>query len=225
MTHRGTRNPEDIKRDVRLQLSSDNRLGRADIRVEVSDGTVVLSGTVPTYSDKQSAEEDAYAISGVIFVDNRLTVSPPSMIRIPRDKDIAARLTKMLKWNPAIDASRIRVSVADGIVTLTGSACSSWEKAGAGQLAENVTGVMRVDNLLKVEPGASVQDRQIERELRESLDRNIFVDASRVVIIVKDGVVTLKGTVDKHHAFRTAQDIANYTGGVVSVNNELVVTG
>jgi len=25
---------------------------------------------------------------------------------------------------------------------------------------------MRVDNLLKVEPGASVQDRQIERELR-----------------------------------------------------------
>jgi len=46
-----------------------------------------------------------------------------------------------------------------------------------------------------------------------------------VVIIVKDGVVTLKGTVDNHHAFRTAQDIANYTGGVVSVNNELVVTG
>ena len=42
MTHRGTRNPEDIKRDVHLQLSSDNRLGRADIRVEVSDGTIAL---------------------------------------------------------------------------------------------------------------------------------------------------------------------------------------
>lgn len=65
MTQTGARSPEDIRADVRSQLSSDSRLNDAHIRVEVSGGTVVLSGTVPTCSDRQGAEEDAYAIPGV----------------------------------------------------------------------------------------------------------------------------------------------------------------
>lgn len=225
MAQTGTRKPEDIRRDVRSQLLSDNRLNKADIRVDVSDGTVILSGTVSTYSDRQEAEEDAYAISGVTSVDNRLKVSFPTTIRIPDDRDIAVKIKNVLRWNPNIDAARMRVSVLGGIVTLMGSVHSSWQKAKAEQLAENVAGVMTVDNLLKVEPSTSIQDREIERDIRGSLDRNIFVDAGRVIIVVKDGVVTLKGTVDNHHAYRTARDIANYTTGVVSVENELVVTG
>jgi osmotically-inducible protein OsmY len=55
--------------------------------------------------------------------------------------------------------------------------------------------------------------------------RNMFVDAGKVAILVKNGVVTLKGTVSNYRANRLARDIANYTSGVVRVNNELVVTG
>lgn len=225
MTQAGARNPEDIRADVHSQLSSDSRLNDAHIRVEVSDGTVILSGTVPTYSDRQGAEEDAYAIPGVRFVENRLKVSFPATVRIPGDQEIARNIMSVLKWSPNVDATRIRVSVLGGIVTLAGLAPSSWQKGKAQQMAENVTGVMAVDNRLKVEPAAVTQDRQIERDIRSSLARNVFVDAGNVVILVKNGVVTLKGTVENHHAYRTARDIANYTSGVVEVNNELVVKG
>jgi osmotically-inducible protein OsmY len=84
---------------------------------------------------------------------------------------------------------------------------------------------MAVDNRLRVEPAATVQDRQIERDIRSSMARNMFVDAGKVAILVKNGVVTLKGTVSNYRANRLARDIANYTSGVVRVNNELVVTG
>ena len=225
MAQTGLKNPEDCKADVISQLSSDSRLNDAHIRVDVSDGTVVLSGTVPTYSDRQGAEEDAYAIPGVRSVENRLKVRFPAGVKIPSDQEIARNITNVLKMSPNVDAARIRVSVLDGVVTLTGLVHSSWQKDNAGQLAENVTGVMAVDNRLRVEPATAVQDRLIEKDIRNSLARSVSVNADNVVILVKDGIVTLKGTVDNYHAYRTVRDIANYTSGVVRVNNELVVKG
>ncbi len=60
--------------------------------------------------------------------------------------DINDRLT----WDPRIDATDINVSVADGIVTLTGSVDSRHDKRIAEDIVDNVSGVWDVNNQLRV---------------------------------------------------------------------------
>ena len=61
-------------------------------------------------------------------------------------EDINDRLT----WHDQIDASDIQVDVNDGLVSLTGSVNSRWEKRMAENIADNVSGVQDVDNKLSV---------------------------------------------------------------------------
>jgi osmotically-inducible protein OsmY len=76
--HRG-RGPQGWKRsDARLHeevcetLSQDHMLDAGDIEVEVSDGVVTLSGSVPEATDVALAGLVARSCAGVIRVDNRL---------------------------------------------------------------------------------------------------------------------------------------------------------
>jgi osmotically-inducible protein OsmY len=47
----------------------------AQIRVDVEDRTVVLLGAVETPDAKHAADDDAWAVPGVVEVDNRLQVA------------------------------------------------------------------------------------------------------------------------------------------------------
>lgn len=218
------RNPEDVRRDVYSQLAWDNRVGHANILVKVTDdGTVILSGMVSSHTDRLEAEEDAYAVSGVRRVENRLTVSLPPEYPVPGDDDIAAQIESLLRWNPTIDASRIEVVVTNGILTLMGNVDSVWQKYRAEQLAENIAGVISVDNRLAVEPIGEAPDDEIQRDILATLARNTFIDASRIDVSVENGVVTLSGLVQNHLARGTALDIAHNTNGVVDVADDLQV--
>ncbi len=78
--HRGrgpkgyTRSDERIKDDINDRLSDDAFLDASDIEVTVTDGDVILSGTVDTRIDKRRAEDLAEDISGVKNVQNQLRV-------------------------------------------------------------------------------------------------------------------------------------------------------
>jgi len=216
------RRSEDIRADVSSQLFWDNRIDDSNIDVDVTEGRVILSGTVPSYSDRWQAEEDAYSISGVRYVDNRLRVSPTTF-PVPNDTEIASNIRNVLEWNPTIDSSGIDVSVSDGVVTLSGAVDSYWQKTRAGYLVANVSGVTDVINLLRVEPIEKVTDEDLRKNILTTLARNTFIDADRIDVQVDGGVVTLAGTVDDYLAYRTAEDIARYTNGVIDVHNSLVI--
>jgi osmotically-inducible protein OsmY len=51
---------------VRRRIDSDG------VRVDVDGGTVVLSGTVSSYAEREEIEQAAAMASGVVEVDNRL---------------------------------------------------------------------------------------------------------------------------------------------------------
>jgi osmotically-inducible protein OsmY len=216
------RRSEDIRADVSSQLYWDNRIDESNINVDVTDGRVILTGTVPTYSDRWQAEDDAYSISGVRYVDNRLRVSPTTF-PVPSDTEIASNIRNVLEWNPTIDSSRIDVSVSDGVVTLSGAVDSYWQKSRAGYIVANVGGVIDVSNLLRVEPVGTETDEDVRKDIVTTLARNTFIDADRVDVQVDGGVVTLTGTVDDYFAYRTAEDIAKFTSGVIDVHNSLVI--
>ncbi len=216
------RRSEEIRADVSSQLFWDNRIDESNINVDVSDGRVILTGTVPTYSGRWQAEDDAYLISGVRYVDNRLQVSPTTF-PVPGDTELASNIRNILEWNPTLDSSRIKVLAHEGIVTLTGSVDSYWQKSRVEYLVSNVGGVIDVQNLLQVETAVGISDQDIKRDIESTLARNTLIDSTRIKVQVNDGVVTLSGTVDDYLTCRTAQDIAKYTSGVIDVLNDQVI--
>jgi len=57
---------QDIRQNVWDEISHDVRIDPTDITVRVVDGVVYLEGSVPSYSQKLTAAEDARRIKGVI---------------------------------------------------------------------------------------------------------------------------------------------------------------
>ncbi|HEX5764194.1 MAG TPA: BON domain-containing protein [Woeseiaceae bacterium] len=70
-----SRSDERVKEDICDELSSDPRCNAEDIEIEVKDGMVTLSGTVPSRKMKHRAEDIADAARGVKDVDNRIRVT------------------------------------------------------------------------------------------------------------------------------------------------------
>ena len=67
------------------------------------------------------------------------------------DGTLQSRIAASLKKNASLAPRDIDVDVKQGIVTLTGKVRSATEKARAGRLAK-VSGVVRVDNQIEVDP-------------------------------------------------------------------------
>lgn len=224
MADKKKRNTEDIRRDIYNQLAWDNRVGHTNIMVNVTDeGTVILSGMVKSHVDRFEAEEDAYTVSGVKHVENRLTVSLPPTYPVPGDEDITARVESLLQWNPTVDASQVQVIVTNGVLTLTGNVDSIWQKNRAGLLAEQIAGIISVDNRLEVRPRSRISDKEIRNDILATLARNTLIQALHVDVSVDEGVVTLSGMVDNHMTHRTVVAIATNTSGVIDVQDNLEI--
>src|SRR3984957_17523774 len=111
--------------------------------------------------------------------------------------------------------SNVKTSVADGIVTLTGTVDLYQGRLDAAKLARKVGHVQGVRNLLTV-AGPTVQDAQLEQKLAKKL-RYVRVGYDNTfdyfALGVKDGVVTVEGE-DRTGIGRdeALADIANMPG-------------
>jgi hyperosmotically inducible periplasmic protein len=111
--------------------------------------------------------------------------------------------------------SDVKTSVADGIVTLTGTVDLYQGRLDAAKLARKVGHVQGVRNLLTV-AGPNVQDAQLEQKLAKKL-RYVRVGYDNTfdyfALGVKDGVVTVEGE-DRTGIGRdeALADIANMPG-------------
>jgi osmotically-inducible protein OsmY len=212
---------ENIKRDVVDQLYWDSRVNAADVKVEVFDGIVTLSGSVNTSNARYSATSDAWMIEGVTDVNNDLQVHYESNISLPTDLQIKSQAENTLLWNEDIDSTNIDVTVSQGIVTLNGTVDSLWKKWEAEQAVYRNFGVVSVENHLTIVPTTSIVDQDIAEDIEKALERNYYIDAENVSVKVDRGIVTLMGQVSSTVARTQAEDIAMYTVGVMDVKNEM----
>jgi osmotically-inducible protein OsmY len=215
------RMPDDIRADVSSQLFWDSSLDSSEINVDVTQDKVILTGSVPSYADRWEAEIDAYSIPGVTSVDNRIEVRP-MISPLPSDGDLSTRVANVLDWNPVIDASGITVSVTGGVVTLSGTVDSFWQKGRARRIAANVSGVVDVVDNLRVLPLEDIPDEDIREDILSALERS-YVDAGDVDVSVEACIVTLSGKVYGYSDYRTVEGIANFTSGVCDVRNNLAI--
>lgn len=215
---------EDIKKDVVDQLYWDDRINASKVNIDVSeDGKVSLNGTVPHYRARDAAEQDAWSVAGVSSVENNLSVEFPETFTVPTDEDIKSNVETSLLLNDDIDSSEIDVSVVGGVVTLEGEIDAYWKKIKAENLTSETSGVISVRNKLSIVPTESVVDESIADSITSSIDRSFEVSVDDVTVKVKNGVVTLLGTVPDWNAYDAAMDAARYTAGVTDIKDELII--
>lgn len=215
---------EEIKKNIVDQLFWDSRVDASSITVEFTDSTVKLNGTVPTFLAREAAEEDVWAIPGVSSVQNNIAVRHTSLAQIPSDAEIKDILSSILRWDPDIDSSDVRINVENGNVTLDGSVPSLWQKLRIEEITAEINGVIFLHNRLTVVPTAHYVDELIARDVVAALDRSTDINVNTVDVQVSDGRVVLSGNVSSYNALKAAQNCARYTDGVIEVINNLQIT-
>lgn len=134
--------------------------------------------------------------------------------------DVLAEIDRDFRFKPA----EIGVEVDGGVVTLTGTVSSYLKVGEAADLATMVPGVRDVANRLTVAlAGGPRDDTAIAHAVRHALEWDVTVPEERIDSIVRNGVVTLRGSVDFWFQRKSAVDAVAHLLGVVSVNNHIVV--
>ncbi|HEY1209018.1 MAG TPA: BON domain-containing protein [Terracidiphilus sp.] len=146
-------------------------------------------------------------------------VSPSAQAVDPEESNAAARLDKKQFHN-------VKVSMDQGVATLTGTVDLYGYKAEADKRVRKVKGVTAVHNLIQV-GGSTIPDEVLEKKLGEKLEYdqvfygNVF---NAISLSVHNGVVTLGG-----HAFNyfnsrdSALALVSYYPGVKGMEDEIQV--
>src|SRR4030081_2439403 len=137
------------------------------------------------------------------------------------DIDIKRDLEAELRWNPDIDATDIAVSVKNGVVTLSGFVRSYGQKYEAEQTAKRVNGVAAVANDIEVRLPVFNQrpDPEIARDAVEEIEKNLPYASDHIGVVVRDGWVTLEGSVEWNYQGERGAQVVRRVRGVKGVTN------
>jgi osmotically-inducible protein OsmY len=153
------------------------------------------------------------------------TANAKKTVTMPRDfgdADISAVVLARLRSDPGVEAGSVHVRATQGIVELTGSAPDLLTKRRAVRVAEAVKGVRAVSDRLEL----NLQERPdaaLEADVSTALKQNQATEAYGVSVKVRQGAVTLTGTVDSYQARQVCEWLAEGVAGVRKVDNRIDV--
>ena len=139
------------------------------------------------------------------------------------DEALLADIIREFKWDPQITSKDIGGSIKDGVVTLYGFVSSYMEKDAVEKAAKRVRGVRAVANDLELKPNFTRTDPEIARDVVQDMVNHIFLPADKVTVTVRNGWVTLEGTVDWQYQRKLAEDSAKKIRGVLGIANNIVL--
>jgi osmotically-inducible protein OsmY len=141
------------------------------------------------------------------------------------DKDLETRAIEELIWEPIIDATNIRVTVSQGVVTLSGSVARYLEKALAVCAIKRLKNVRDVvEDIEVITPAILIPtDAEIKEAAWTTLRWHSKIPHDRMTLKVKQGHVTLDGAVQWQFQKEAAAAAVKYIIGVKGVSNFLFV--
>lgn len=213
-----------IQRDVLQELKWDQRIDETEVGVQVKAGIVTLTGTVDSYLKKVAALEATHRVPGVLDVANDLEVSLGLPWQKKSDTDIAQTVRNALVWDTVLPDEKIRTTVARGWVTLDGEVDQWYQLKDATRVIGRLRGVRGVTNNLTVKPRVRVDAPQLRSSIEAALKRQVEREAKHIDITVKDGVVTLAGTVHSWAEKDAIENVARFAPGVSKLDNDLIVS-
>jgi osmotically-inducible protein OsmY len=202
----------EIQQDVIRELKWDSRVDETDVGVEVDGGIVTLTGRVTSWTKKLAAAEAAHRVFGVLDVANDVHVEVTGE---HSDTDIAKAVRDALRWDVLVPDDKIASTVANGIITLTGTVTTVAQREDAGRAVRNLAGVRAVSNQMTIAP-VKVAAADVKRAIEEALERQVEREAKQVVVTVSGGNVVLSGNV---HSWAERQAIAGAAGSIPGVQN------
>ncbi len=235
-----------VEKAVRAALEREPavKLHRAPLQIEynVIDRALTLEGEVENIIAKRRAYECVSRVDGVDGIMDRLHVRPSeprgdgairaSIIRAILNEPTLRDCTLHVYHKGIMETLRvppggtdvIGVTVADGVVELTGHIGSLSHKQLAGVLAWWAPGSRDVLNGMTVEPPEATNDGEVADALHLVLEKDPLIHhADELGIGVRQNRVTLRGVVTTEEEKRQAEYDAWYLVGVRDVVNNLEV--
>jgi osmotically-inducible protein OsmY len=210
-----------LKEDVCAELDFDPSIDTKKVAVAVLDGIVTLSGSVSNFYEKWSVERAVKRVAGVIGIAEELTVQPYPIIE-HSDTEIAQAARHAIKWSVAIAEEQIQIMVENGMITLEGEVDWHYQKQNVYDAVIHLRGVQGVHNRIALKPYLTSAD--VRQKIEAALKRSADLDAKKVHVTVENGNVTLKGNLSTWTERDTASRVAWNAAGVITVNNQIVVS-
>src|SRR5262245_13218102 len=157
------RSNETLASDVARTLRNDARLSAVapSIRVTADQGSVTLSGSVPSTDDIQRAEALVRNMPGIVSVNNLLriyappgreTSTLPTAASVRSNETLASDVARVFRNDSLLSAAApsIQITANQGTVTLNGIVPSMDDIQRADALVRSMPGVVGVNNLLRI---------------------------------------------------------------------------
>jgi len=139
----GVRTDTDIAASARNVMQWTSAVQSDAVKISVEKGWITLTGQVDWKFQKEAAADAVRFLSGVVGVNDLITVGPSLKAAV-----VKADIEAAIKRAATEDGKRITVGVSGGDVTLSGTIHSWAERDLATQSAWNSPGVSKViDNL------------------------------------------------------------------------------
>jgi osmotically-inducible protein OsmY len=227
---------------IRAALENHTRINlhRYPIVVRFDGEDLALTGEVADVAAKKTALELAATIAPAARIVDRLRVRPAQPMG---DREIRDHVIKVLLQEPALEhcllysrlpkelashrrgipepTGSIVIEVSDGVVTLNGEVPSLSHKRLAGVLAWWVPGCRDVINGLEEVPLEQDNDAELTDAVRLVLEKDPFINATKIRVTAKNWLVTLNGLVPNQTMKQMAERDVWYVLGVKNVVNNL----
>jgi osmotically-inducible protein OsmY len=180
----------ELKRDVIDELSWDPAVNATAIGVAAKDGVVTLSGHLETFGEKFAVDRALRRVAGVRAIAMELDVKlAPQYQR--SDTEIAAAAINMLAWLSEASTHKVRVTVENGWVHLSGEVDWDYERKAIERQLRPVVGVVGISNEITLKHRLTPGD--LTARIEGALGRQAHREAQRIEVGVDSGTVTLRG--------------------------------
>jgi osmotically-inducible protein OsmY len=209
-----------LRQNIIDELEFEPSIEAAHIGVAVEDGVVTLTGHVASYAEKVAAERVVQRVKGVKALAMEVQVRCPFEAKTDDDQ-LAKRAADVLAWN-LVPPDSTKVTVRQGWITLKGKVDWQYQKTAAESAVRKLAGVTGVTNAIEVKPHPAPKD--VKHTIMAALHRNAQVEANNIQISIKDGKVTLHGTVKAWYERGVVERAAWSVPGVTQVEDNLKVS-
>lgn len=216
-------------------------LHRFPLYLDFADGILTMEGEVEHIMAKKMSLEVAAAIPGVAGIVDRIRLVPATQMEDGEIRDhvctallaenllASSALWAIVKGKPEViretdeAIGSIDVEVTNGVVILNGAVTCLSVKRMAGVLAWWVPGSRDVINGLEVSPPQEDNDDEVVDAVRLALEKDPFINASRIRVSCRNNRVTLEGVVKSEVQRNMAEADTWYVFRVDRVTNLLQV--
>ena len=139
------------------------------------------------------------------------------------DSDLGREVLAQIRQRPGLSETDVKVAVDGGVVTLTGLVRTESERTAIEAATREVWGVQAIASDLLVKPVRERSDADIARDALNAFQNHVLIPAKDIMVIVRDGCVTLEGKVHSELQGMLAEAEIKRLRGIESVSNRIEI--